>query len=689
MNAIIWKELRQHRAWVVVGWLVIGLCTYLAAPKNLHSFYSAAFHSQAVPMVGLAAAILAMVLGFVQSYWDYGDRQSDYLRHRAVSEQSIWIGKVLAAALLFAAAVALPLLALTVYLARVGPLTLPTRPIQVVPVIMIATLAFFFQPAMMQSIRRPAAWLGTRFFPLIPIAIICFVFAFLAGNTLTSVVAWLICITLLTIATSFHCVPRVLNGALILASITTVSLLGAGVVTWSDSAASPDRPLLYGVDETNRPWAVQFDYASSERTDNLGRHYRSAVMLQERSPRLPAAAPNDLAFNPAVWPTGVPTSDARDPGRVQYFTTVTVHTLYYDHSGYLIIYWRDLPQQFVGYIGRDGFYPQVPPAQARFPHQPNFLGIDARSGIAVLSDRDGIYQLNMSERIIRKLIDGPIEQVYALQFSNLQRHHYIIKQGARWVRYELDAENPELHSGEADGSRGLRQLQLSRNEDLAPLRITLTGDFPPPPLTPSESKSASMASTLDGQLTLFAMPSNGLRKLTTYNPSSGVWQTREVADAAAPAGQQTSNIWAGTMFPPVLCIGGASIVALHELHQHGQIQPFSPHARREFIAFAFGLLGGVLISCFTVVCLKARYQLTARQLMFWLLSTLLLGFAAPLSMIAIYSRPALEDCPLCRRRRRVELECCEHCGGLWPEPTAEGIELLETVQRRRPTSPPF
>ena len=677
MNAIIWKELRQHRGWVAIGWLFVGLLTYLAAPKDLNDFFDAGNYSPAVPMVGLGAAALALALGFAQSFWDYGDRQSDYLRHRAVSEQDIWIGKVAAGAILFAAAVGPPLLVLTFYLARVGPHSLPTRPIQVVPVALMASLCFFFQPAMMLSVRRPAAWLGTRFFPLVAVAIPCGVFAFVAGNTLTAAVVWLACVAVLAAAVGLIRRPSVVNASLIAGAVVAVGLFAMAAVIAVGSRVSPEQPYTYGVDQSNRPWAVQLDYERTGRPGSRRTHYRSAVLLRDRpAESSPVEPPEDLAINSTTRAAAMPAADDHDPGRVRYFGVASLQALYYDRAGYLLLY-NDLPSPHLeAYVGRDGFYPQPPPPQARFSRSPSLHNVLDRRGVALLSDRDGIYQMDLAARTVRKLLDGPIGGVYPLEFFGPATPHYVIDRGGQWSRYQIVSDDAEAPEDDADVFGVQPELQVIR-----------LGDLPPPPLAPGEKRNISMAGTPDGQLTIFMTPSGGTRRLISYDPAAGGWQTRVVSDPPSLSRQSGFDLMAATLFPPVLTAAAATASFLYEYRQYGQAPAMSPEARREVITYGSGVLVILLVGCVAVIALKGRYRLTWRQAAGWLLSTLPLGLAAPLAMVAIYTRPVLEDCPSCRRPRRINSKHCEHCGAAWPEPEREGVELFEHARPSRPSPP--
>ena len=72
-----------------------------------------------------------------------------------------------------------------------------------------------------------------------------------------------------------------------------------------------------------------------------------------------------------------------------------------------------------------------------------------------------------------------------------------------------------------------------------------------------------------------------------------------------------------------------------------------------------------------------RRMLSRTQSVGWCCWAVLLGWATPLAVLAIYTRPTCARCTRCEKQRRIDFRKCEHCGSEWERPAPKGIEIFD------------
>ena len=89
--------------------------------------------------------------------------------------------------------------------------------------------------------------------------------------------------------------------------------------------------------------------------------------------------------------------------------------------------------------------------------------------------------------------------------------------------------------------------------------------------------------------------------------------------------------------------------------------------------------------------LAAAAFLWARRVTFlparaWSWAAFVLAFGIPgfITFLLAADWPCFVSCPRCRQARPVEKEMCPHCGSGWPEPAANGAEILEPAASETP-----
>jgi len=73
-----------------------------------------------------------------------------------------------------------------------------------------------------------------------------------------------------------------------------------------------------------------------------------------------------------------------------------------------------------------------------------------------------------------------------------------------------------------------------------------------------------------------------------------------------------------------------------------------------------------------------RYAFAPRRAWLWTALGLAFGLLGVVLLLGLIEWPAREPCPACGRPRVVTRERCEHCGGTFAAPKADGTEIFET-----------
>jgi hypothetical protein len=157
---LLWKELRDVVKWTPVGVILIGVLCWLAIPRGVSS--AGQTETDLVTSVGIACGVVALALGWLQSFSDFRTDARGFLLHRPITPAKIFWAKSGAGFAAYAICVVPPLLVAALILQSQGMHLLPSSGWQVWPLAVASPIIFAMHPAAMWTACRGARWIGTK-----------------------------------------------------------------------------------------------------------------------------------------------------------------------------------------------------------------------------------------------------------------------------------------------------------------------------------------------------------------------------------------------------------------------------------------------------------------------------------------------------------------------------------------------
>ena len=271
-------------------------------------------------------------------------------------------------------------------------------------------------PATIICLDRNAAWLGTKFFPLVAVG--AFAFALFLGLAADSATAnWLTIIVGLPLAASvLLAIPQhhwARSGLLVLGSVCTLILIVGVLYQAASTLAQSTRPrqssVGYGLDAEGNLW----NYRCRSELNDSGTEYISLPISGDQirphqMPNLLAKLPED--FKPIELDYVSPRRRDQDIfAGLQYQRALKQTTLFFDSRGYLLAYDVDSQSEMPlkGTVSRGGFHPLSEPPGPSF--NIDLVTVITFGYSSLLSDRDGVYQYLLASGEVTTLLDMPIE----------------------------------------------------------------------------------------------------------------------------------------------------------------------------------------------------------------------------------------------------------------------------------------
>lgn len=162
MKTIVWKELREHGFWVPLALIATSLITLRAMFSQDLLLNQLELMTPTV----FAAAVIASLLGVLQSWGDRRLESRALLLHRSVTAKEAFTAKFLAGLLMHGLATLPPLIVAAIWIAIDARQTLAAYWDEMLPVMLYTLLAFMCWPATFLLVQRNAWWFGSRLFPL-------------------------------------------------------------------------------------------------------------------------------------------------------------------------------------------------------------------------------------------------------------------------------------------------------------------------------------------------------------------------------------------------------------------------------------------------------------------------------------------------------------------------------------------
>ena len=166
MIAVFQKELRDCLRWSPLG-MALGLVMLWMVLLGNNVDSATFMESSLASQLGLAASLIAIALGLLQSLPDARNDARGYLMHRPIKPNKIFWSKIAAGYVTYVITLAVPVIVAMIYLQSKGIERLPTNAFQVVPFLLYSCVAFLFHPTALWIVNRDARWIGTRLLPAV------------------------------------------------------------------------------------------------------------------------------------------------------------------------------------------------------------------------------------------------------------------------------------------------------------------------------------------------------------------------------------------------------------------------------------------------------------------------------------------------------------------------------------------
>lgn len=689
MQAIVIKELRENLRWLPIGVLIIGVFVWLVTPTGIT--YTQTTTTDSITLsCSMGAALYAILLGALQSIFDLSDKQRGFLFHRSVSKNEVLYGKVIAGALLFSLACAIPLTCLALWFAWMGLEYLPVRPAQVIPSLLMCVACFSLHPATLVCVDRPARWFGTKLLPLVAVAMPLVIVPFILRSG-TSTFWWLsfgiYLAFLIAVFCSLGAERWTRKLLLIVGSAVTIVFCFAFVASCYQSIQIRRSPYVYsqiGLDKTGQPWYYRY---RNEIDRSNGYEQKTVPISGEplrvnTRPNLDAPLPADLVLSDLSHFLKIERFHSRNHfASIDYVSNRTGKHILYDNRGQMLLYEIDSQKQppLSGVITKDGYHSLGETPGPPFTFNPIQLGESlfislARAGIdpiSIWSDLNGIYQFSPESGAITILLETPIESAAMLAVANNRTPRLLLLSNGIFHLYELVDEAGQTNWFELPPKD--RQYVIHRQ--LPPLQLKELATFPAPPKQLSEL--ASIAMTEDGKF--IAVDHVNTSYATLDSSSDTEWQvTRFISPHSLPEGIDAIASAAVVPIGTFLVFVVSSVVAQIMAGRPPlvQLEAALPSADLMWVMIVVSILATSALAMVTY-WLCQRRGLGRGTTVLWSIASLFLGLATPLAVVAIFPKLVYEVCPSCQRPRRIDREKCPHCAAAWSSAPTVGIELLE------------
>ncbi len=687
MQAIVIKELRENLRWLPIGVLIVGVFLWLVAPVGIT--YTQTTTDNITLSCSMGAALFAILLGALQSIFDLGDKQRGFLFHRSVSKNEVLYGKVIAGALLYSLACAIPLTCLALWFAWMGLEYLPVRPAQVIPSLLMCVACFSLHPATLVCIDRPARWFGTKLLPLIAVATPLLILSELF-NAQETATWWLTLGLYLAFIVAVYCSPQTDHWTrkllLIVGSAVAVVFCCVFVASCYQSIQNRRTPYVsaqIGLDKTGQLWYYRFRQVRDENGyDTKIVPLSGEPLLANTRPNLEATLPHDLV------PSNL--SHLHAPGRyepqnrfasIDYFSNWNTKYLFYDNRGQMLLYDMNAQKQprLLGVVTKDGFHAPGEMFGRPFTINPFRFGMSLAASLATEgydrlslgADQDGIYQFTPKSGAVTTLLEMPIESATMLPAVNDGAPRLLLLSKGNFHLYELVDEAGQTNWFEP----APKDRQFVIHRELPRLKLKELATFPAPPKQLSEL--ASIAMTEDSKF--IAVDHVNTSYATLKSSSDTEWQiTRFISPESQPEG--IGAIASAAVVP----IGTFLVFVVSSVVTHiiagrpplAQLEASLPNADLMWVMIVVAVVAMLaLAACTYWLC--QRRGLGRGTTVMWSIASLFLGLATPLAVVAIYPKLVYEVCPSCQRPRRIDRDKCPGCAAAWSSAPVVGIELLE------------
>ncbi|MCC6510363.1 MAG: hypothetical protein IT423_14765 [Pirellulaceae bacterium] len=693
MVSLLRKEFLENVRWLPLGMLV---CLTLLITSMAGGWLSQSSPLHSNMLIGISLIAIAMAL--LQSIPDSRNGARAYLLHRSVSARQAYWAKTIVGAGLVAISVMLPLAGCALWLAQRGVLSAPGRPIQMLPPAVLAIYAWLFYPAIMIIIYRPAKWLGSRCIPFVLVLVINAAALSALENNIDVVRLYqalgYACILglLLSLAGQYAFAEaarlpapsspvrstasaQLLNLVLIASLVSSFAVVGGFLSNWKEFLAGPKLEFCHLVfrQDSGEPWIAisrqewQDDKHQVELVHISGDRVQPGKMPDTTGP-LPEgfrASQQTVHLGGETWGYGSSIAYHRFPSNSQRWSPLT------DKRGYALFYERypTVYPKLSMVISRDGV--RDPRGNWGQPFDQLFGLYDLNGELTLMGDRHGIYQALPQQGQLRTLLNESISS--ATTHFETETARLFVRQSKQLKVYELVDEQGSRNWHTRSTNENLGQIALTAN-------LVDTFELPESIAGVSNFRFIYLGKGEMHLQTLGTYPHYWLAPLAEYTSDKTDPRIyRPVMPPEMYAGRPETVSTMATLLPPgpLLLEPLVNFLRFRKSTEAtlAEIARVRPTVLPWIVVIS--LLQSLLAGGLTYLAAKRR-DLFGRRLWAWIVLGMILGWAIPLAVLAIYPKMVRVACPSCQALRRIDSTQCEHCQTVWVRPARQGIEIIES-----------
>ena len=688
MMAIFRKEFRDLLPWIPLSLLLLSTLCWFVAPRTAYA--NTSVEISVVGLVGGGCFFVALAFGFLQSIPDSGTEARGYLLHRPIALTKIFWAKLLAGGAAYALCLFPPLFILACYLEYKGPQTLPTNAWQLLPMLFLSIMFYAAHPAAMWTAYREAKWVGSKCFPLAFVLITLFtIYAFMYSmqwwsliglGAFTGIALWVI------IASAHHAfrvdqfsppasdrnrTSRLSNLGLLVVTFTGlmfVIMTGHSFLQRSlQSNSAPPRAYTVAFSTDGEVWEFS-EQASGPY------HLEPTYALSGRKITDSPDHQSELRPLPSEWNECVKANFHNyDLASTRLLQFNYVNWISFGNASHYLVEHRG---QIYEYAQAGGLRSIITPlgvfapdelARGRFDGLTSLYAYSGFSGqyaatsapsllgLPLISDKNGVYQIDVHAREIRTVINEPIDNVAIVLPRSGQEGVIWSMQGRKLHRHTLRSADPDAPLALADSDNVVK----SRRYELPAVKAELSGEWEVEPIERSDTPPSLSVAETEDRITAV------IRHRYVSNQYSATFDIYDANQTLMRSGTATmhspTTVAEPTpLLPPVIWLALLLPNTNATFTLPAQIGLGMHAVFAALLAFGVGTIRG----------------LPTQSRIAWCFIAAAIGISTPLAMFFMYPKLIREKCSECDRLRRTDLQRCEHCGSNWPRATMDGTEII-------------
>jgi hypothetical protein len=344
--------------------------------------------------------------------------------------------------------------------------------------------------------------------------------------------------------------------------------------------------------------------------------------------------------------------------------TTKDRTTYFDSRGSLLFYDRTLTPPLQERITRDG-RPFAGDPRSWDSEEMFFYD---KTGPTFWIDPIGAYKVLSPSLKVETLLELPIQAKGRSTLHTVRASQAVTSEE---ITILSDGKLHVYHLTDNDGNEWFPGLGRG-NSEFKIREIAVS-----PPLPPSAWNDIQFRFTDDSKFTVVLQ---GRRpSFLTYDSKSDTdWNSTTFRNPKIDANANRGNYAFSVLpflFSSVFSIGSA-VGSFLKGNSLPLIDAFKYFLQDEY-GFVIMAIVVILLAMVGTGYACHRRMLSRNETICWCCWAVVLGLAAPIAVLAIYTRPACSRCTRCEKQRRIDLRKCEHCGGEWERPAPRGVKIFD------------